>query len=90
MEHGLWTEGDAAIAGSVGGPIDGREFRWLRGERASVGLLAVETSVAAMTLQDQQTIDSVLLQIARIVERVAETAPRHASGETPAKSRAQP
>lgn len=70
--HRLWNERDAPIAvGTSEAAINGWEFRQLRGERSSIGLLAIETAVAAITPEDEHMIDSVLPQIARIVERAA-------------------
>jgi two-component system sensor histidine kinase KdpD len=78
----LWNERDAAIAGGTSGvATNGWEIRRLCGERASIGLLAIETAAAAITPEDERIIDSVLPQIARIVERTAGTLQQSTSNE---------
>ena len=81
--HRRWNERDAASSvGTISGvPTKGWEFRRLRGDRSSVGLLAIETAAAAITPEDEHTIDSALPQIARIVERVAGIVQQTSSNE---------
>jgi two-component system sensor histidine kinase KdpD len=56
----LWNGRDTAIAaGTSGAAINGWEFRGLRVDDASIGLLAIETAAAAITPEDERTIDSV-------------------------------
>jgi two-component system sensor histidine kinase KdpD len=91
--QGLWKEHDTAVAvGTPGVAINGWEFHRLRGKGASVGLLAIETAVAATTPEDERIIDSMLPEIARIVERISgivqqPTSNEHSLGKSPAMHR---
>jgi K+-sensing histidine kinase KdpD len=91
--QGLWKEHDTAVAvGTPGVAINGWEFHRLRGKGASVGLLAIETAVAAITPEDERIIDSMLPEIARIVERISgivqqPTSNEHSLGKSPAMHR---
>jgi hypothetical protein len=88
----LFSERKPAIGESPVAASNGWEFRTLLGDQAPVGLLALETAVVPMTRDDVQMIDSILPQIARIVERgVAvmqqQTSREELSGQIPVEHR---